>query len=51
MRLSRDSDSEVDVRLVMLDLSARADGADALTLLDRVPTRTPTDPRWMSVIE
>ena len=35
VRLSRDSDSEVDVRLVMLDLSARADGADALTLLDR----------------
>ena len=37
MRLGRDSDSEVDVRLGVLDLSARADGADALTLLDRGP--------------
>jgi len=35
VRLGRHSDSEVDVRLGMLDLSARADGADALTLLDR----------------
>lgn len=35
MRLGRHADSEVDVRLGMLDLSARADGADALALLDR----------------
>lgn len=37
MRLGRHSDSEVDVRLGMLDLSARADGADALALVDRGP--------------
>ena len=37
MRLGRHSDSEVDVRLGVLDLSARADGADALALLDRGP--------------
>ena len=37
VRLGRDSDSEVDVRPGVLDLSARADGADALALLHRGP--------------
>ncbi len=35
VRLGRHSDAQVDVRLGVLDLSARADGADALALLDR----------------
>ena len=35
VRLGRHPDSEVNVRLGMLDVSARADGADALALLDR----------------
>ena len=35
MRLGRHPDSEVDVRLGMLDLSARPDGADAIAFLDR----------------
>jgi hypothetical protein len=35
VRLGRHADSEVDVRLGMLDVSARADGSDNLALLDR----------------
>ena len=35
MRLGRDPDSKVHVRLGMLDLSARAYGADDLALLER----------------
>ena len=35
MRLGGHPDSEVDVRLGVLDLAARADGADALALLER----------------
>lgn len=35
MRLGRHPDSEVHVRLGVLDLAARANGADALALLER----------------
>ena len=37
MRLSRYAYSEMDVRLGVLDLSARADGGDDVALLDRGP--------------